>query len=297
MRKDRKQMSISGYYEQIPFEDASFPLRINYDCLLSPEQTLTNHEFSWHEQMEILWFHKGGAIVHCGDNAYTTQDGDIIVINPYEIHFVAYLAGSPEYTCIMIDASLYSNARQSGCETRYLGYISKKQVFFENQISNDAEAIRFIQDLCREFEKKQFAYELSIKSHLYGFLTCLFRRHIRNEMTFRELIHNIDRYDRLKPALEYMRDNLSEQISLETLSRICSVNPSHFCRLFQKIMKKTPVQYLTDIRLNQAAYLLKNSDKSISQIACDVGISDAGYFGRKFKEHFGITPSQMKKRT
>ena len=286
-------MDNISVYEKIPFEDSEFPIRINFDYKLYPAAS-SFVRLSWHEQMELLSFKKGGAAVYCGNEKYIAQDGDLIIINPYEIHSVAHVYGEPEYDCIMIDPSLYCDVQQGACETRYFAYLSEKQVCFENIIGKDTEASGYIKNITDEFRKKNFAYELAVKYHIFGLFVYLFRNHIRNGISIKELVQNIKHYDRLKAAFEYMNANLGENISLADLAGICNVSPAHFCRLFKNITGKTPIQYLTDIRLYEAEALLKNSDKSISQIACEVGIPDICYFSRKFKEQFGLTPSQVK---
>jgi len=54
------------------------------------------------------------------------------------------------------------------------------------------------------------------------------------------------------------------------------------------------VQYLNNLRLHEAAVLLKKSDKSVAQIAEAVGFDDVGYLSRRFKTKFGPTPIQVK---
>lgn len=286
-------MSSKGVYERIPFENADFPIRINYGCTQRPVEGSVYYAPQWHEQMEILWFRRGGVKVYCSDTVYDADDGDIIIINPYELHMLRHSCGNPEYDCIMVDASLYSGV-SGNSEGRYFEQLNKNETCFLGKISGDNEVLRFVSEICSEFYEKRIAYELSVRSALFGLLACLFRKYVRSDMTLRELAQNVDRYDRIKPALGYMKNNLSENIQLSTMAKLCSVNPSHFCRMFKKTTGKTPVQYLTEIRLGEAMAMLKSTDKSISQIACEVGIGDLGYFGRRFKEYFGITPSAAK---
>ena len=284
---------MDSIYEKIPFEDTGFPIRINFDYRLSPT-VRSSPALSWHEQMELLYFKKGGAEVYFGSDKYSAQDGDLIIINPYEIHAVTYAYGEPEYDCIMIDPSLYCDVQQGACETKYFDYLSEKQICFENVIGGNSEASVYIKNIVSEFLTKDFAYELAVKHQIFGLFVCLFRNHIKNGASIKELIQNTKRYDRLKAAFEYMHANLSDNIPFAALAGICNVSQAHFCRLFKNITGKTPVQYLTSIRLHEAEALLKSSDKSVSQIACEVGIPDLCYFSRKFKEMFGFTPSQVK---
>ena len=59
---------------------------------------------------------------------------------------------------------------------------------------------------------------------------------------------------------------------LEQLSHIWSLSTAHFSRLFQLTTGTSPIKYLLTLRLNEAVYLLKNSDRSIAQIATERGM-------------------------
>lgn len=292
-------MNENRQYERIPFEDEALPIRINFASKLFPPggNRVPMARLSWHEQIELLYFRRGGAVVHCGDKMCHVEDQDIILVNPYEMHQVEYESGEPEYDCLMIDASLYRNTQQGVCEARYFDLLSDSHVIrFENHIHRDPELIAHIRALCTELQEKQVAYELAIKSHVFGLFACLFRNYISSGSAFQHLIENIGQYDRIRPALEYMQANLSEHIPVDALAQACNVSLSHFCRLFRQITGKTAIQYLTDVRLQKAASLLKGSEKPVAEIAADVGIDDVSYLSRKFKQQFGLTPMQAKKK-
>ena len=286
---------MEQYYQHIPFEDTALPIRINPDCILESREAGENWPYAWHEQIEFLFFYRGGARILCGDRSYIASDGDIFLINPYELHKVIWHSGSPFYDCVMIDASLYRDARQGICDTRYFDLLTDSHACFENRLTHSPMVAEHLSALRRELEEKGVAYELSVKAHVYGLFVELFRSHIRSRTTFRQMVDNIERYERIKPVLEYMRRNLSETIRLEALAQQCSVSPAHFCRIFRQITGTTPVQYLTNLRLHQAAALLRRTDRSISQIAAEVGFDDVGYMSRCFKKQFGLTPTQVKR--
>lgn len=286
---------MKQYYQHIPFEDAALPIRINPDCTLQPHHTGEGWPLSWHEQIEFLYFRRGGARILCGDRSFIASSGDLILINPYELHRVNYHTGEPHYDCIMIDASLYRDAHQGICDTRYFDLLSDTHACFDNDLARDPELISHITALRQELEARGVAYELSVKAHVFAMFVCLFRGHVRSRTTFRQMVDNIERYERIKPVLEYMRQNLAEPIRLEALAKQCNVSPAHFCRLFHQITGTTPVQYLTTLRLHQAAALLRRTDRSISQIAAEVGFDDVGYMSRCFKKQFGMTPTQVKR--
>ncbi|MCI8628473.1 MAG: helix-turn-helix transcriptional regulator [Firmicutes bacterium] len=66
------------------------------------------------------------------------------------------------------------------------------------------------------------------------------------------------------------------------------------CKLFRSYINQTPNAYLISYRLNQSIKLLCNTDKSISDIAFDVGFHGASYYSETFRKWFGISPTKYK---
>ena len=99
-------------------------------------------------------------------------------------------------------------------------------------------------------------------------------------------------------AVEYMRAQYTqEDLSIEKVAQHLHISPSYFSALFKREMHKTVLQYITELRMDKAMTLLASSDLRTSEIATAVGISDPGYFSYAFKRHFGMSPSQVRKRT
>lgn len=69
---------------------------------------------------------------------------------------------------------------------------------------------------------------------------------------------------------------------------------AHLHRLFQSHFKQSPIQYLIDLRMERAKYLLKNSDWSLEQIAEQVGYSDVFNFSKRFKKSIGLAPGKFR---
>ena len=66
--------------------------------------------------------------------------------------------------------------------------------------------------------------------------------------------------------------------------------------LFKKFTNFTPMEYLTNYRVERACELLKPTDKTVAEIAFDCGFSGNSYFGEIFKRSMGITPKEYRKR-
>lgn len=88
----------------------------------------------------------------------------------------------------------------------------------------------------------------------------------------------------------YMRDNLARDMSLSELAHLAGLSTAHFCRSFRKAAGVPPHRYLLNIRIEKALELLATNDKSISDIAAEVGYDDPSYFARLFRKQLGIAP-------
>lgn len=86
------------------------------------------------------------------------------------------------------------------------------------------------------------------------------------------------------------------EISLDELSNDLNVSKNHLISTFRKETGVTPIVYLRNIRLKQAAVLLSGSNYSIEEIAESVGIGDANYFIKLFKNQYDMTPNAYRKK-
>lgn len=96
----------------------------------------------------------------------------------------------------------------------------------------------------------------------------------------------------VRRAKDYIRDHYTEQISLQIVADAIDISPGHLSKSFKNIEKKGFSEYLTFVRLEKAKELMRKGDKSIQEIAYDVGFSDSNYFGKCFKKNEGITPKE-----
>lgn len=99
----------------------------------------------------------------------------------------------------------------------------------------------------------------------------------------------------LKPAIEYIYKNKSENITVEKMANVCHISQSYFSRLFSKEMGDSFSNYISKLKIKWAKDLLEESDMSVSQISDELGFNEPGYFIKIFKKYEGITPSVYKK--
>lgn len=100
----------------------------------------------------------------------------------------------------------------------------------------------------------------------------------------------------IEKAKEYIKNNYKDyEISVEKLCSNLHVSPTYFSTIFKKETDMSFVNYLTDVRLDEAIKLLNTTDDKTYIIATKVGYQEANYFSYVFKKKFGIAPSRYRK--
>ena len=95
--------------------------------------------------------------------------------------------------------------------------------------------------------------------------------------------------------MQYIHDHYQEEVTLEEIAAAASISKSSALQIFQSGIQIAPVSYLIQYRLMQAAELLYTTTKPVSIIAIETGFTSAGYFCRKFKERYQISPNEYRK--
>ncbi|MDA4848434.1 helix-turn-helix domain-containing protein [Hoeflea poritis] len=99
---------------------------------------------------------------------------------------------------------------------------------------------------------------------------------------------------RLRRVVEYIHDNLAEDLTLESMSNLAAMSGFHFSRAFKTATGKSPLQYVIAERIELAKVLLKTTGLTISDICFRTGYNDVSRFGQHFKRATGMTPGDFR---
>jgi AraC-like DNA-binding protein len=101
--------------------------------------------------------------------------------------------------------------------------------------------------------------------------------------------------DRLNRVIDYTITNFASKIMLEDVASISNMSVSNFCKFFKVRVKKTYVQYLTEVRIGMSCKMLIENQLSINRIAYDSGFVNISNFNRAFKLNKNMTPFSYRK--
>ena len=96
---------------------------------------------------------------------------------------------------------------------------------------------------------------------------------------------------RLLRARDTMDRAYAEPLDVRTVAAVAHVSEAHFSRSFRAVFGETPHRYLQRRRVERSMFLLRETDRSITDICFDVGFASLGTFSRTFREIVGETPS------
>lgn len=99
----------------------------------------------------------------------------------------------------------------------------------------------------------------------------------------------------IQKAVQYVQNNYSEKITLESIASLVFVTPTYFSKIFKEEMHVSFVTFLNDVRINQSKRLLREETIKLADIAQLSGFEDQSYFTKVFKKNVKMTPLQYRK--
>ena len=100
---------------------------------------------------------------------------------------------------------------------------------------------------------------------------------------------------RLLRARDAMDRTFAQPLDVPSLARIACVSEAHFTRTFRATFGETPHRYLQRRRVERSMFLLRETDRSVTDICLDVGFSSLGTFSRTFRDIVGESPTLYRK--
>jgi AraC-like DNA-binding protein len=99
---------------------------------------------------------------------------------------------------------------------------------------------------------------------------------------------------RLLRARDAMDRSFAEPLDVRTVAAVAHVSAAHFSRSFREVFGETPHRYLQRRRVERSMFLLRETDRGVTDICFDVGFTSLGTFSRTFRKIVGESPSNYR---
>lgn len=109
-----------------------------------------------------------------------------------------------------------------------------------------------------------------------------------------ESVADANARSKIQMAIGYIQEHFAENLTINVLAEHYGMSPNYFSSMFKKEMSRSAVNYITELRINQARELLYHSELSVVDISKKVGYEDSQYFFRVFKKYLGMAPLQYR---
>ncbi len=243
----------------------------------------------YHNEAELILILSGSADVYIDTVKLECKQNDIIFIPSYCVHHLISNSADTSTVGVVFNYTLINNNSIFNTSLERIlnkDYISKYVFDFNSPINSFlSKSIREINSYYKEYPlKKPLIYAEIIK-------ICYFLKEYFNCKA-----ENTNNFSRISPVIDYIKSNYYKNIKLSELSSIIHVCDNHLIRQFKSATNKTPINFINDVRIEQALKLLINSELSITEISYKVGFSSVNYMSKIFKTNLKMSPNQYRKR-
>ena len=251
-----------------------------------------------HDSLELLYIREGSMHVEVNQERIPISAGDIMIVNPFDIHGGRMLPIDQHVasSCLMLELKTFMLEYKNSCADPLITMLLEGEYRFPVVLHADEAPTRQIAaligiikaDYNQSLQQVTPMLECGLMSKVYSLLAVLFElaQPVHTTVPRRhdpEFIRSIN---------QYVSVHYTEALTVKKLCAELGFSERNFYRLFQQNYGTTFVDYLREFRIQRAAIDYRNSDLSVCEIAAAVGFTDYCYFSRSFKNVIGMPPAR-----
>lgn len=287
-----KIITDENLMETIQHGDSAYPFHYYYDNIALFDFHCI--EWHWHTELEFVYVESGTITVWVGENQFDLSEGNGIFINSKVLH--RFYSDSEALIPNFVFMPSFIAASDSYIYQKYvLPIISSPLPFqvLDSDIPWQAKVLSVMKQIITAQDSVS-SKELLTASLLQNLWLELFE-HMNIPDAEEHNDHSSASQARLQLMMQFIHVNYSHNISLDDIARYVMISKSTALNLFQKYLHTTPVNYLVNYRLKQAAQLLSKTEKKIHTVSSETGFQNVDYFCRSFKKRYHLTPTKYRK--
>lgn len=272
---------------------------------VSRRQNLTHpHDLTetehFHDFIELVFIINGQGTQVLEGNEYQVSAGDVFVLQGNQRHYFKDV-GSVEMVNLMFD--VFNNPDLISNKIKQLqGYKAlfilepqfRTNYKFKNMLRLTRDELANIELILNtmflEQDQKKEGYEIILVNRLEELIVLLSRHYSNIKTTKAKALVRIGK------VIDFLENNYAENIFIDDLSELANMSKRNFMRIFQGAVGLSPINYLKQIRLQKARFLLRESNHQVADISMMCGFTDSNYFIKCFRHAYGTTPHKFRAR-
>lgn len=290
-KEDITRKSDTMLAERIYYDNPDFPAFVRKNYI--PQNPCFPEMTQWHDEVEFITVFSGSIKYNVNGEIVTLREGEGIFVNAKQLHVIkANYSDSCGLYCVILHPVLLCSSKYAA--QKYVSPIIENQnipyLLLSSKISWQADIISDVKEI----------YECTDKETAQLRIVMLF--HDIWEKMYSNINLNLTAANKqnphlssLKDMITYIQEHYMEKITIKDISNAGNVGKTTCNMLFKKYTNYTPVEYITNYRLQMSLQLMQTTDLTITEIYYQTGFSGASYFSETFHKHFGCTPRKYRK--
>ena len=244
----------------------------------------------WHNGLEILYLLEGSEDCYLGEEeCIRMKKGDFLVINSRVVHSVQ----CPRQCREMLVQIPYPMMKRFIPQIDGLEFVCEKITGKKQRM--DTFLVESALSTLAELHPFQSPEEtLEFYSQIYHLLAVLVKD-FSVSVTSDKMEISEKYMERLGMITSYVKEHYMEEISLQEIARLVSLNPDYFTRFFKKYMGMTFLDYVNSVRMEHVVRDLQRTDLSVQKLLEIHGFTNYKLFMKMYKSRFESTPGKMRR--
>ena len=288
-----KILTDENMMETIQHGSKEYPFHFYYDNL----ELFDFHciEWHWHTEFEFVYVETGTVYFGISDKQFALSEGQGVFINSKILH--RYFSQGNAIVPNFVLMPYFIAAQDSLIYQKYVLPIMASPMdyqIFSQDIPWQAQALSLMREITAAQEKASDV-EL-VNSYLIQKIWHILYQNTDVEHMGKKENYSASSQARLQLMMQYIHQKSAYNISLSDIADQAKVSKSTALNLFQRYLGISPVTYLVNYRLQEAAKLLASTEKKVTVISKDTGFDNVDYFCKAFKKYYKLTPTEYRKK-
>lgn len=251
--------------------------------------------FHSHDHLEMAFILSGEGKYRFEDGICPVKEGDLLILNPGVKHQALACPEAETPTTEFFVGVMDLQIGKLPANTLPVpggGHILHTSGELRQKLFRICSAMEAENAVCRQ------GRYFMLKSYLMQMLLLVIREQCEPvEYTGGYAFESVNKKYVVEQIVNYFEDHYNEKVSLDQIAENMYLSPFYISKIFKSETGDTPIRHLINIRLEKAKELLEDGcAESIQEVAASVGYDDAYHFSKLFKKHYGMTPSQARKK-